>query len=177
MITEDMLHNISLHGKHEIIGPLADAMNLIFPDYQINTPLRVAHFIAQAAHETAGFSTLNEYGGPTYFARYDGRMGNNQPGDGNRYHGRGIFQLTGRDNYRKYGKTLDIDLEGHPELAAQPDISLKIALEYWTDHNLNESADADDIQTITKRINGGLNGLADREANLERAKDELGVDS
>lgn len=178
-ITEEMLKNISLRGVHEIIGPLADAMNKEFPDAQINTPLRGAHFICQGSHETAEFTTLNEFGGPSYFKRYDGRkdLGNVQPGDGNRYHGRGIFQLTGRANYRKYGALLNIDLEGQPELAAQPDISLKIALQYWNDHNLSKYADADDIETITRRINGGLNGFADREANLERAKDELGVDT
>ena len=176
-ITEEMLKTISIRGKHEIIGPLATAMNEIFPEYEINNDLRIAHFIAQAAHETAGFTTLNELGGPSYFKRYDGRkdLGNTHPGDGNLYHGRGIFQLTGRANYRRYGAKLGLDLEGSPNLAAVPGVSLRVALEYWNDHKLSPLADEDDIEAITKRINGGLNGIDDRQENLDRAKEELGI--
>lgn len=136
------------------------------------SPLRLAHFLAQVTHETAGLSTMQELGGPPYFARYDGRadLGNTQSGDGARFHGRGALQITGRANYRFYGQRLGIDLEGNPEIAAIPSIGLLIAAEYWTQHGLNADADADDLRGITKAINGGLNGLDDRARLFTKAK-------
>lgn len=131
-------------------------------------PLRIQHFLAQAMHETTGFLDMEERGGPAYFARYDGRadLGNVRPGDGARYHGRGIFQLTGRANYRATGLTLGLPLETNPVLAADPVVSVRIAVSYWMDRSINTRADADDLEGVTRKINGGLNGLADRREKL-----------
>jgi len=155
-----------------ITAALGPALPAVLPDYGIGTPLRIAHFLAQAAHETNGFRTLEEYGGASYFARYEGRadLGNTKPGDGARFHGRGIFQLTGRANYRRYGEKLGLDLEGDPERAAEPVISLKIAACYWADRKLNAPADQDDLLRVTLLINGGRNGLDDRRVKLGRAR-------
>lgn len=136
-------------------------------------PLRMAHFLAQAAHESDGFRTTVEYWGPTAQQRgYEGRsdLGNTQPGDGRRYMGRGIFQLTGRDNYARYGQKLGLDLVNQPELAAEPPISFRIACHYWLAKGLNALADKDDLVGITRRINGGENGLADRQRYYLRAR-------
>jgi len=145
-----------------------------FADYRLldGPGLRMAHWLAQAAHETGGFVYMQELGGPSYFAKYDGRadLGNTQPGDGARYHGRGLFQLTGRANYKSYGETMGLDLIDEPDLAAQPDVGLWIACEYWKRKGLNALADADDVVGITRRINGGTVGLSDRKARLAVAK-------
>ena len=141
--------------------------------YSINTELRLAHFIAQACHETGDFCYLRELWGPTVAQkRYEGRvdLGNTRPGDGYLYRGRGIFQLTGRFNYAKVGKALALPLETEPDLASDPAISVRIACHYWMTNGLNALADADDVRGITRKINGGFNGLADREKCLERAK-------
>lgn len=155
---------------------LAEALVAHLPEREITGPARLAHFLAQTAHETAAFTYLHEEGGPEYFARYDGRadLGNTQPGDGYRYRGRGLIQLTGRANYAKAGDELGLDLDGDPELAASPDVAVQTAALYWRDHGLNALADADDIAAITRRINGGYNGLASRKAYLQRARALIG---
>lgn len=134
----------------------------------INTPARVAEFLAQACLETDYFKTLKEYGGAAYFKRYEGRkdLGNTQPGDGVRYPGRGIFQCTGRDNYARYGKRLGLDLLKEPALAERPDISVRIAVMYWNDKGLNECADRGDTKAISRAINRG-NPKAKSPANHE----------
>lgn len=100
-------------------------------------------------------------------------MGNTKPGDGPRYKGRGLLQLTGRANYRRFGKLLDLDLEGDPETAADPKISLQIACEYWKDRKINPDCDADNLTAVTRKVNGGLNGLQDRRGFLVKAKAAL----
>lgn len=157
-----------------------DAAARLFPIYQIDTPLRLAHFMAQAAHETAGFRFLKDLWGPTEAQKgYEGRedLGNTMPGDGFKYRGRGIFQLTGRDNYERMGKRLNLDLACNPDLAADPEVSLHIACLYWSDHKLNDYADADNVLAVSNGINRGNpasirepNGYADRKAQLKRAK-------
>jgi putative chitinase len=140
--------------------------------YAINTKLRIAHFLAQACHESDGFCTTVEYAsGNEYEGRRD--LGNVNPGDGPRYKGRGLFQLTGRANYKEYGDALGIDLVDNPEKAAEPATSLLIACEYWNKHNLSTFADNDDIFHITQRINGGQNGAPQRRAYLAKAKQAL----
>jgi putative chitinase len=158
-----------------IIAALGPALPIVLPEYDIVTPRRIEHFLAQAAHETAGFSTTEELGGPSYFARYDGRedLGNVRPGDGARYHGRGIFQLTGRANYRRIGGLLGLDLEGNPELASDPVVSLRIACLYWNDRKIGPMAEDDDLLRVTRAINGGKNGLDDRRRYLGIAKREV----
>ena len=132
-------------------------------------PHRLPAYLAQLGHESAGFATLEEYAsGEAYEGRAD--LGNTQPGDGRRYKGRGPIQITGRSNYRRYGDLLGVDLEDNPEAAENPRIAFKIAALYWLDHNLNAAADAGDFEAITRRINGGLNGQADRVQRLEAAQ-------
>jgi putative chitinase len=151
----------------EVLAPTLDKFN-------INTQLRIAHFLGQTCHESAGFRTTEEFGSSERFnSLYGGRMGNTQPGDGDRYHGRGLLQLTGRDNYRKVGQALGLDLENDPLLAAQPATSLLIACQYWKTHNINPPCDRDDIITVTKLINGGLNGLDERRLYTSKAKTAL----
>lgn len=149
---------------------LALAAVVHFPAYGIDgSPLRVAHFMAQVAHESGGFRYMEEIASGE---AYEGRasLGNTQPGDGKRYKGRGPLQLTGRANYRQFGRKIGVDLERHPEIAAYPSMGLWIACQYWADRKLNSLADADDVDAITRKVNGGTNGLADRKAYLAKAK-------
>lgn len=103
-------------------------------------------------------------GNPTKAAE----LGNTEPGDGFRYRGNGILQMTGRGAHRKMGQASGLDFENHPELATLPEHALKPALQEWADGNLNHFADINDIRTITKRINGGLNGFPERRAHFAR---------
>jgi len=138
------------------------------------TPLRTAHFIAQIAHESDRFKALTEYAsGDAYEGRKD--LGNTEPGDGRRYKGRGVIQLTGRANYKRAGRYLGLDLERQPELAALPEVAYRLAAFYWLDRNINADADRDDLRAVTRAINGGTNGLNDRKALLSLAKDALYV--
>lgn len=169
MLTRQMIKQIAPNSKEEIIGPLVVYLNLHMPKYEVNNYLRVCHFLAQAAHEAASFRTLEEYAsGAAYEGRKD--LGNVKAGDGVRYKGRGIFQLTGRANYRTIGAKIGMDLENNPELAESPEVSVLTALEYWKSRDLNRFADRDDVESITRRINGGLNGFEDRKRYLSKAK-------
>jgi putative chitinase len=146
----------------EILTPTLDA-------YDIDTRLRIAHFLAQTCHESAGFRTTEEFAsGEAYEGRAD--LGNTRPGDGVRYKGRGLIQLTGRANYRSCGQALGIDLETDPLRAAEPQISLRIACEYWKARRINAMCDADDLLRVTESVNGGLNGLDERRQLTGRAK-------
>ena len=145
-----------------------------FADYEVlGNGLRFSHFLAQLVHESGAFRFMEEIAsGAAYEGRRD--LGNTQAGDGPRFKGRGPIQITGRGNYRAYGKLLGVDLERHPELPAIPSIGLHVALEFWRVHGLNALADRDDIGAITRAINGGLNGLDDRQAQLRRIRGWLG---
>ena len=152
---------------------LASGADRHFPEYSINSELRLAHFLAQSCHETGDYCYMQELWGPTQAQkRYEGRkdLGNTEPGDGKRYLGRGIFQLTGRANYRAIGAALALPLEDEPYLASHPDISVRIACHYWMSRSINALADRDDVLAVTKAINGGINGLKDRQRCLARAK-------
>jgi putative chitinase len=171
-ITKHILDVLCPQGKDSITGSVAEYFNTYAEKYGITTPSRIAHFFAQAAHESAHFATLEEYAsGAAYEGRKD--LGNTQPGDGKRYKGRGIFQLTGRANYRVFGNRIGQDLEDNPELASTGEISVQTALEYWKDRKLNGYADVDDVVAVTKRINGGTNGLDDRRSILGKMKNIL----
>lgn len=158
----------------EKAADLAVCASRWFWDYGVmESRLRLAHFLAQLIHESGSFRYMEEIWGPTAAQRgYEGRsdLGNTVTGDGLRFKGRGPIQVTGRANYRKFGRKIGIDIERHPELAAIPSIGLHLALEYWRDRKLNDFADADNVLAITKRINGGTNGLEDRAAHLTRLK-------
>ncbi|MCX7302172.1 MAG: peptidoglycan-binding protein [Rhodobacterales bacterium] len=159
-------------AQTRIVAELSSGFAGVLGRYQINTRFRIAHFMGQVTHECAGFRTTEEFAsGAAYEGRTD--LGNTQPGDGKRYKGRGLLQLTGRANYRSIGAKLGLDLEGHPEIAAEPLTSLRIACEYWTMRKINDPADQDDLIEVTKRVNGGLNGLEDRRTYLRKAKTAL----
>ncbi len=148
------------------VGPL---LSKTLEAYQIDTRLRIAHFLAQICHESAGFRTTEEFAsGDAYEGRKD--LGNTKPGDGRRYKGRGLLQLTGRANYRAYGAALGVDLETDPRLAAEPRLSLRIACEYWKKRRVNAMCERDDLIAVTKAVNGGLNGLDDRRQLVVKAK-------
>lgn len=139
----------------------------------INTPLRMAMFIAQAAHESGEFKYTREIWGPTPAQiRYEGRkdLGNIIKGDGVKYKGRGIFQITGRANYKSVSEALGKDFITHPKLLETPEYAVASAIWFWNKNNLNKYADSQDIKGCTKRINGGYNGLEDREKYYNRAK-------
>jgi putative chitinase len=169
-ISYDILRKIAPQCK--IAASLVDPLNKYLSKYEITSLLRLEHFLGQASEETAGFATLTEYAsGREYELRRD--LGNTLYGDGVKYKGRGIFQITGKYNYRKYGNLLGIDLISNPQMAATPEIAVRTACEYWKDHKLNELADDDDLEGITRRINGGLNGIADRTIYVNRADSVL----
>jgi len=140
------------------------------------TMLRTAAFVAQLAHESGEFRWMEEIWGPTPAQRrYEPpsdlaqRLGNTETGDGKRFKGRGPIQITGRFNYAKYGQLLGRDLVAEPALAAAPELAFATAGLFWQSNGLNELADVQDFVKITRRINGGTNGLADRQAYYARA--------
>lgn len=155
-----------------IIRGVGEVLATTLEGYDITSPLRIAHFLGQTCHESAGFRTTEEFASGE---AYEGRrsLGNTRTGDGPRFKGRGLIQLTGRSNYRKYGNALGIDLENAPERAAEPVLSLRIACEYWKACKINGLADGDDLTSVTRRINGGINGLEDRRLYTSRAKNAI----
>jgi putative chitinase len=153
----------------EIISGMAAAFTPTLSRYAIDTPFRVAHFLAQIAHESDGFCTTEEYAdGRAYEGRHD--LGNVVPGDGPRYKGRGLIQLTGRMNYALTGRALGLDLVRDPLLVNDPITYLLVACEFWTRLKINGPCDADDLYEVTRLVNGGLNGIDSRRAYLTRAK-------
>ena len=161
-------------GAHQagIIAAVGEALPATLARYAIDSRLRAAHFLAQIAHESDGFCTTEEYAsGGAYEGRKD--LGNKNQGDGRLFKGRGLLQLTGRANYKTYGKAMRLDLEANPALAGLPANSLTIACEFWTRNKLNAFADRDDLLAITRRINGGTNGVESRRAYLTKAKAAL----
>ena len=158
--------------QREIIEAIGGILRSRLEQFEIDSRLRAAHFLAQICHESDGFCTTLEYAsGDAYEGRKD--LGNTEPGDGRRFKGRGLIQLTGRANYARYGTLLNLDLVGQPALAADPKTALVIACEFWKLKNLNQWGDQDDLITVTRKINGGLNGLKSRRAYLTKAKAAL----
>lgn len=138
--------------------------------------LNLAHFLGQGAHETGAMRWLMERGGPAYCARYDGNknLGNTEPGDGFRFRGRGFpIHLTGRANYAWMAKETGLDLLNEPDLAAEPANSVRIGAIYWHSRGIDRLAEADDIEGVTRKINGGVNGLDSRKTFTTRAKEML----
>lgn len=169
---------LSKDASHRWIGPLRAA----FDHADISTPQRQAAFLAQLGHESGGFRYVREIWGPTPAQkRYEGRpdLGNTQPGDGYRYLGRGLIQMTGRANYiRLTGRLSPLgapDFVAEPEALEQPHWAAFSAADYWKDRRLNDLADAGKFKTLTRRINGGLNGYADRLSRFERAARAVGA--
>ncbi|KPC15082.1 putative Lysozyme [Pseudomonas syringae pv. maculicola] len=153
-------------------GVFAPVLNTAMSKHQIVTPLRIAAFIAQVGHESGQLRYVREIWGPTpQQLGYEGRkdLGNTVAGDGSKYRGRGLIQITGRANYAECGEALGLDLIHHPELLEQPEHATMSAAWYWSSRGLNSLADKGDFLQITRRINGGTNGLADRQALYDRA--------
>jgi len=168
MVTDALLRQIDPRVRMSFASALAPAM----AEGDIVTAPRIAAFLAQILHETAGFQFLTELAsGEAYEGRKD--LGNTQPGDGRRFKGRGFIQLTGRANYREAGSALGVPLEASPELAARPDIGARTAVWFWTKKRLNAKADVGDFVGITRAINGGTNGLTDRQRLYDAAQRAL----
>jgi putative chitinase len=154
-------------------------------EFGIDQPARAAAFLAQLAHESAQFRFMEEIWGPTAAQRrYEppgklaGDLGNTDAGDGRRFKGRGPIQITGRANYRRFGDLLGLDLVATPAQAASPEVAFRIAALFWSKKGLNELADRvtpEAFREITRRINGGFNGLAERQRFYETAKAVLAV--
>ncbi|HVZ07761.1 glycoside hydrolase family 19 protein [Rhodopila sp.] len=145
--------------------------------HAITSALRQAHFLAQLGHESGGLVYNEELAdGRAYDGRAD--LGNTRPGDGPRFKGRGLIQLTGRANYKAFGDSIGRDLTTEPNnrlVATDPGLAVDAACWFWDTRSLNPLADADDIESITRRVNGGLNGFQDRKAYLARAKWFFGI--
>jgi putative chitinase len=192
---ESQLLALGIDGKW--LEPLLET----FEKYDINTPKRQACFIGQAMHESGGFKHLVENlnysaqglmrtwasrfpdtdtaekyaNNPEKIANkvYSGRMGNTEDGDGFKYRGRGIFQLTGKENYKNCSDGIGVDLIANPELLQEPRCACLSAGWYYNKRNLNQYADIMDIETMTKKINGGTIGLEDRKAKINKVLDIL----
>lgn len=165
-----MMPNLSAERAEK----MAPHLNRAMQEAGITTPQRAAAFVAQLAHESGELRHFEELAsGHAYEGRRD--LGNTQPGDGARFKGRGPIQLTGRANYEAASKALGVDLVNNPELAARPDVGFRVAAWYWKSRGLNELADRGDFDGITRKINGGQNGRADRHRYLEMASDVLGA--
>jgi putative chitinase len=179
-MAEPIITASQLHAIMPLAGARADVFAPILADVmlfrQINTPARAAAFLAQVGHESGQLRYLREIWGPTPAqTRYEGRadLGNTQPGDGKRFMGRGLIQITGRANYAACGAALGVDLLAHPELLETPLYAAGSAAWFWLQNNLNRFADRSDFVGLTRAINGGTNGIADRRALWERAKTAL----
>jgi putative chitinase len=157
-----------------IVAGIVDSQKDIF-DGGIDTPLRLCHFMAQCAHESAHFTVTREFAsGAAYEGRKD--LGNVNPGDGKRYRGRGLIQTTGRKNYRDTTADIKLMIPDAPDFEADPEAleefpwALLSAISYWRRRKINAVADKDDVVAVTRKVNGGTNGLAQREAYLAKAK-------
>lgn len=180
-ITKEQILQIMPNAKDvaDLYLPYINGYNEVF---KIDTPLRMAHFLAQIAHESNELRNVKEIGSSSYFEKYDtGKLkkmlGNLKPGDGYRYRGRGLIQITGRANYMEYQKSSRCkgDIITHPELLEKPLGAVKSAMWFWESHGLNKLADKDSVLAVTRRINGGTNGLESRKNYLARAKEALNV--
>lgn len=152
------------------------AINLTLHRYEINTTERITAFLAQVGHESGRLLYAREIWGPTAAQqRYEGRsdLGNVQRGDGKRYMGRGLIQITGRANYQQVSDALGVDFVSKPELLESTLYASLSAGWYWDSRRLNRWADSGDFERITRRINGGVNGLEDRYALLEAAREAV----
>lgn len=171
MITLDELKRIMPYaGKRAdiFLQPLNEAMQ----EFEINTNVREAAFLAQIAHESGSLKYVKEIAsGEAYEGRQD--LGNTERGDGVRYKGRGLIQITGRNNYKSCGDALGVDLISSPEELETTILACRSAAWFWHSRNLNELADKGDFKLITKRINGGYNGYQDRLSYYERAQQVL----
>ena len=170
-ITAQQLLQI-LPNAGQVAGFFVPVLNTAMNRYQIVGTKRVAAFIAQIGHESGQLKYVKEIWGPTLAqTKYEGRkdLGNTVVGDGSKYRGRGLIQITGRANYMACGEGLGLDLIKQPELLEKPQHACMSAAWFWATRGLNTLADAGQFDKITRRINGGQNGAADRQALYARA--------
>ena len=170
-ITQQQLLQI-LPNAGPVAGVFVPVLNAAMGHYQIIGPKRVAAFIAQIGHESGQLKYVKEIWGPTAAqTKYEGRkdLGNTVAGDGSKYRGRGLIQITGRANYMACGEALGLDLITQPELLEKPQHACMSAAWFWATNGLNTLADAGKFDDITQRINGGQTGAADRQALYTRA--------
>ena len=170
-ITPQQLLQI-LPNAGPVAGVFVPVLNAAMGHYQIVGAKRVAAFIAQIGHESGQLKYVKEIWGPTVAqAKYEGRkdLGNTVAGDGSKYRGRGLIQITGRANYMTCGEALGLDLIKQPELLEKPQHACMSAAWFWATKGLSTLADAGQFDKITQRINGGQNGAADRQALYARA--------
>ena len=170
-ITPQQLLQI-LPNAGPVAGVFVPVLNAAMVHYQIIGPKRVAAFITQIGHESGQLKYVKEIWGPTAAqARYEGRkdLGNTVAGDGSKYRGRGLIQITGRANYLACGEGLNLDLIKQPWLLEKPQHACMSAAWFWSTKGLNTLADASQFDKITRRINGGQNDAADRQALYARA--------
>ena len=170
--SSEKLRGIMINATKRSVETYGDILATKMAARQIATPLRQSHFLAQIGHESGQLRYAEEIAsGEAYEGRAD--LGNTQPGDGRRFKGRGLIQLTGRANYQAYGEAIGIDLlegDNGRRVATDPNLAVDVACWFWETRGLNALADRDDVRAITRRINGGLNGLADRAQQLARGK-------
>ncbi|WP_218511606.1 AAA family ATPase [Variovorax sp. dw_308] len=153
-------------------------LQVVMHEFGINTPLRQAAFLAIIAHESAELRVLEEIWGPNAFQlKYEMNksLGNTQPGDGQRFKGRGVVLITGRYNYARFGKLLDMDFISNPELMSTPEVAILIGADFWEEKGLNKFADVGDISTIQRRVSGGLLRLDGLSKYYQRAKETFGI--
>ncbi|NUQ73207.1 MAG: peptidoglycan-binding protein [Polyangiaceae bacterium] len=182
-ITLNQLRAIYTNAPVKKLKSYLPHLNSAMTEAKINTKLRKAAFLAQVAHESAEFVYMKELGGYSYFMKmYDitgsrpdvaRALGNTKKGDGARYPGRGPIQVTGKYNYRACGKALGLDLVRHPQLVEKPSVAFRASAWYWRSRGINKAADKGDFQQVTRLINGGLNGYADRVKYYNRARNVL----
>ena len=175
MLTDDELKQIMPNCAAAKRADYLPFIQQSMQEFDITSYWRETAFLAQLAHESGELRYMEELAsGVAYEGRKD--LGNTQPGDGKRYKGRGPIQLTGRANYAKYGELLGLDLVNNPTIAATKEVGFRIAGQFWKLNGLNELADQQEFKAITKRINGGYNGLDDRIKYYERAKKVISKD-
>lgn len=167
-ITPEILTTICNVSSSTRFSKFIKPLNETMDRYSINSKLRAAAFLAQVAHESGNFLFVRELAsGKAYEGRKD--LGNTEPGDGVKYKGRGLIQITGKANYSACGDALNIDLISTPGKLEEPLYACLSAGWFWDTHSLNELADDEKFKTITRRINGGLNGYDDRLMKYNRA--------
>jgi len=204
MITEEQIKASYPSSDSDVVSAIVSSLETLASKYEINSPLRLAHFLAQTAHESGGFRVIEEnlnysadglrgiFGkyfkdrDPDEYARqpekianvvYASRMGNGDTdsGDGYKFRGRGLIQLTGRSNYTSMAGDLGVDLEEVVDFLGTPEGAVESAAWFWNKNGLNKLADSDDVTAVTKKINGGTIGLEDRLKHTNDFKEILGA--
>lgn len=173
-LTDEQLKKIYPYSSQASRDKYLPYLNEYFAKYEVNTFERVCAFLAQIGHESGQLKYVEEIAsGKAYEGRRD--LGNTFAGDGVRFKGRGLIQITGRANYAAISKDLDIDFVANPDLLKEPEYAVLCAFWYWKKRDLNKycTLKEDDFKTLTKRINGGLNGYADRVNIWNKTKEIL----